>query len=152
VRAGKPRLGSKRGRCGALWRLLPHARSLESMKRQYQPAADARHENLSGRGLGALQRRAAPAGSLWITDPKRARAQPLSARPCLPNRARCASPARRIARWVTRTSGSGAVTARVDSGNAADSCRLCIALLLRRCRCELPIQNFRNCTFPQGQR
>ena len=104
---------------------------------------------MSGRGLVALQRRAAPAGNLWITDPKRPRAQPLPARLCIPNRARRASPARRIARWVTRTSGSGTVTARVDSGNAVDGCRLCIALLLRRCRCELPIQNFRNCTFPQ---
>ena len=39
--------------------------------------ADSRHENQSGRGLGALKRRVAPAGSRRITDSKRTRAQPL---------------------------------------------------------------------------
>ena len=43
----------------------------------YMQLANSRHENLSGRGLGALKRRVAPAGSRWITDPKRTCAQAL---------------------------------------------------------------------------
>ena len=61
------------------------------------------------------------------------------------------APAHRIARWVTRTSGSDEATARVDRIKVTDGCCLYIAPPLRRCSCKLliAIQNLRNCTFPQ---
>ena len=54
------------------------------------------------------------------------------------------SPARSIARCVTRTSDSDVVTIRVYSGDATDGSGLCFAPLQRLSAVSATIQNFPN--------